>query len=367
MPINVNFDAPPTPPSSGDKTNFRLRYDAFLAYIQSLGAKLITFVTQINDLESNVNAKEASAVAASNIAVALTNYKGLFVQGTSSALIGESWTYGSFIYRCSVNTSNNPVTEPASWTPLSFGAQIHASAAKTTLVDADEFGIWDSASSAFKKVTVAILKTIFATLDSPAFIGTPTAKNIGYKTTLVSITSWSYVGTTITLNVASHTFVAGDYIEVSGLTATTYPANGVQLVTSVTATTIVYTLSATPTGTAGVSSATVKGYVTINGRISESIGVNQTWQDVSASRALETVYTNTTGKPIMLSVTITVSSSDTGAAIIIGSSILASRAYGNAVGAYIPMDGIVVPNGSTYKLSKLNAGNPAIMTWSELR
>jgi hypothetical protein len=167
MPINVIFDAPPTPPSSTDKTNFRLRYDAFLAYIQSLGAKLITFVTQINDLESNVNAKEESAVAASNIAIALINYKGLFIQGTSSALVGESWTYAGFYYRCSINTSNNPISEPASWTPLSVGAQIHSAIAKTSLDNADEFGFWDSLTLTFKKITYAVL------MYSPSFTGSP--------------------------------------------------------------------------------------------------------------------------------------------------------------------------------------------------
>lgn len=120
MPINVTFDAPPTPPSSGDKTNFRLRYDAFLAYIQSLGAKLITFVTQINDLESNVNAKEVSATAAAASAASSANFKGTFVQGTSSALQGESWLWNTVIYRALANTTNSPTASPASWVATTY-------------------------------------------------------------------------------------------------------------------------------------------------------------------------------------------------------------------------------------------------------
>lgn len=213
MPIDVTFDAPPTPPSSGDKTNFRLRYDAFLAYIQSLGSKLITFVTQINDLETNVNAKEASAVAASNIAVALTNYKGVFVQGTSSALVGESWAYGNFFYRCSINTSNNPVTEPASWTPLSVGAQIHASAAKTTLADADELGIWDSITGILKKITFSNLKlNIEIPTGNVAYFAVQTAPTGYLKANGAAVSRTTYaalfaaIGTTFGAGDGSTTF-----------------------------------------------------------------------------------------------------------------------------------------------------------------
>lgn len=120
MPINVTFDAPPTPPSSGDKTNFRLRYDAFLAYIQSLGSKLITFKTEINDLETNVNAKEASATASAASAASSANFKGTFVQGTSSALQGESWLWNTVIYRALSNTTNSPTASPASWVATTY-------------------------------------------------------------------------------------------------------------------------------------------------------------------------------------------------------------------------------------------------------
>ena len=132
-----------------------------------------------------------------------------------------------------------------------------------------------------------------APLVSPAFTGPVGAKDVSYKSTPVTITSWSYATTTITLNVASHTFVAGDYIEVAGLTATTYPANGIHLITSVTSTTIVFTLSATPTGTTGTTSATVMGYVTINGKVLFS---NESIQDFVGSKLANTTYYNTSGK-----------------------------------------------------------------------
>ncbi|HEY5630492.1 MAG TPA: hypothetical protein VIR31_00050, partial [Nitrososphaeraceae archaeon] len=189
------------------------------------------------------------------------------------------------------------------------------------------------------------------------------SKDLSYKSTPVTITSWSYVGTTITLNVASHTFVAGDYIEVSGLTATTYPANGIQLVTSTTSTTIVFTLSATPTGTAGVSSASVKGYSTINGRVSESIGVNQTWQDVTASRVMNTTYTNTTGKPIQIIITTTYSASTGAEALIVGGITVAQGIIVSTAASSLDYTAIV-PNGTTYRF---NSTSKTILAWSELR
>ena len=105
------------------------------------------------------------------------------------------------------------------------------------------------------------------TVATEAYVDSKTWKDVNYKSTPVTITSWGYVGTTITLNVASHDFVVGDYIKTKGLTSTTYPANGVYLVTSVTSTTIVFTHFTTPTGTAGISTATVKGFTTVNGLV----------------------------------------------------------------------------------------------------
>lgn len=184
-----------------------------------------------------------------------------------------------------------------------------------------------------------------APLVSPALTGTPTAPNFSYKPTPVTVTSWSYVTTTITLNVASHTFVTGDYIEVGGLTATTNIPNGVHLVTSVTSTTIVFTYALTPTGTAGVSSATVKGYMTTNGRV-ESIGVGQTWQDVTGSRVVGTTYTNTTGKPILVS---PIATAYGGVWIKVNGTTISRQGSSNSgIGAFYWTPQAIVPNGTSY-------------------
>lgn len=192
MPINVTFDAPPTPPSSGDKTNFRLRYDAFLAYIQSLGSKLITFVTQINDLESNVNAKESSAASAAQSAMSAANYKGVFVQGTSNATIGESWTYNGIIYKCNIATSTNPITDPTKWTSLGIDAQTHASPSKTTPIDADEFGFLNSVNGTWSLVKLTFSQLKAALFSSAALTGNPTAPTQANadNSTNIATTAW---------------------------------------------------------------------------------------------------------------------------------------------------------------------------------
>lgn len=163
MAIDVEFIEPETPPSSTDAVNFRTRADTFVTFISSFVTKLITFVTQLNNTEASINAKEASAVAASAAAISAANYKGVFVQGTSSALVGESWSYDGVFYRCNVDTTDSPSVEPASWSVTSFEFLIHAAASKATPVDADEFGFWDSVSNTLKKVSFA---NLYATLKA---------------------------------------------------------------------------------------------------------------------------------------------------------------------------------------------------------
>jgi hypothetical protein len=198
-----------------------------------------------------------------------------------------------------------------------------------------------------------------APIDSPIFTGNASVKNVNYKSTPVIITSWSYSGTTITLNVASHTFVAGDYIEVSGLTSTTYPANGIHLVTSVTSTTIVFTLSATPTGTAGVSSATVKGYVTINGRI---LTGNKTYQDLASGKIMNVAYINTSGESIDIVITFGSNAASVLYGYLNGIVVWRLTIIAGGIGTYA----ISVPNGANYGVGA-SGGTGAIISWYEAK
>ena len=98
------------------------------------------------------------------------------------------------------------------------------------------------------------------------------------------------------------------------------------------------------------------------------LGYGQTWQNVKASRAVGTVYTNSTGKPIVLLVTASTSANDRMNGINIhvnGIVIATSMTYGN--GAKAPVSA-VIPHGSTYKIDYPSGTvSPFIHQWFELR
>lgn len=95
----------------------------------------------------------------------------------------------------------------------------------------------------------------------------------------------------------------------------------------------------------------------------DSIGVGQTWQNLTASRSPGVTYTNSTGKPIMVVVMASGSGGGFGAStslVVDGLSIMVNVNYGtndqNSVSG-------IVPNGSTYSA---NAGW-IYQQWRELR
>jgi hypothetical protein len=83
---------------------------------------------------------------------------------------------------------------------------------------------------------------------------------------------------------------------------------------------------------------------------SATVGVGQTWTNVTSSRSLTTVYTNSTGKPIMVAITNNFSSSN---ALVIrvtlnGVSSDMGAGFNGAAGS--PSLCIIIPNGATYSL-----------------
>lgn len=96
------------------------------------------------------------------------------------------------------------------------------------------------------------------------------------------------------------------------------------------------------------------------------IGVNQTWQDVTASRAISTTYTNTTGRPI----TVVISFSYNGSAAVLGYLTVNGVVikFGQINSAYINVDSgtAIVPAGATYTFTA-SSGSLGINAWLELR
>ena len=89
-------------------------------------------------------------------------------------------------------------------------------------------------------------------------------------------------------------------------------------------------------------------------------GTGQTWTDVTSSRALGTTYTNSTGKPILVSIFCSFSNGSS-AALVVGG---VTTGYASFFAGGSNNIQAVVPNGSTYSISGTYA---SIGYWAELR
>ena len=95
---------------------------------------------------------------------------------------------------------------------------------------------------------------------------------------------------------------------------------------------------------------------------SSSFGVGQTYSDVRASRVSGTTYTNSSTRPIMLSIVVR---DGGGSATLYVNSSIAIRLDDLFGGSYGHVQIVaVVPSGQTYKL---DAENNPVTFWSELR
>jgi hypothetical protein len=93
------------------------------------------------------------------------------------------------------------------------------------------------------------------------------------------------------------------------------------------------------------------------------LGVVQTWQDVTSSRAKNTTYTNSTGRPIFIAVAISSNSVANISFSINGVLVVEFYIPVTAANATTPIT-YVIPAGATYGF---NNGPANIATWFELR
>jgi hypothetical protein len=122
-------------------------------------------------------------------------------------------------------------------------------------------------------------------------------------------------------------------------------------------------------GTSAVSDASASDITTAIGSTAvalstnstNAIGYNQTWQNVLSSRSSGTTYTNSTGKPIMVSVTAGPTSNNQSISATVGGVSLGSLTLtaGYTSGGFQ----FIVPTGTTYVVSTSGSLN----TWAELR
>lgn len=101
----------PTPPSRDDPANFAARGDAFLGALPD-------FATELNDALPTIN----EAIPASEIAVALVNYKGDYNSATTY-LVGQSVTYNGTRFLSKKTNLNITPVDGADWYELAAGAE----------------------------------------------------------------------------------------------------------------------------------------------------------------------------------------------------------------------------------------------------
>jgi len=202
-----------------------------------------------------------------------------------------------------------------------------------------------------------------ADIVSPTFTGTVTGTFSGNVTGNVSGTAANVTGTVAVANGGTGTtsFTSGALLKGAGASAIAV-ASAADIVTQIGTTAVTNAtnaVNATTAANGGVTSVNGStGAVTVN-----SVGVGQTWQ--APSRALNTNYTNSTGKPIMVTCSPKAQSGTTATAVVDGITILNSTTIdccGVAQISYFPFS-FIVPNGSVYRIN----GSYDFRNWAELR
>lgn len=99
------------------------------------------------------------------------------------------------------------------------------------------------------------------------------------------------------------------------------------------------------------------------------MGVGQTWQNVTASRSLSTVYTNSTGKPIAAAITGSVGNYSSGFIAYVDGIEIFRNVVNDTVSGSTSGGMFVIPSGSTYFVVANGAygGGTVISRWMELR
>jgi hypothetical protein len=163
--------------------------------------------------------------------------------------------------------------------------------------------------------------------------------------------------------VTANTLTTGTLPVLSGGTGTTSLANNALVVGR--GVDPVYTISPSAAntmlisdGTRWVTNTTSQIFSGIN-----ALGGTQLWSNVTASRAINTSYTNSTGKPIVVSVIVLANSSTTIASNV-GDINIANTALTNAIRTTIQT---IVPSGNTYMIFTPNISATSVSSWTELR
>lgn len=355
MAITQIFATPPIPPSSTDKTNFRTRYDAFLAYIQALGTGLSAFITQANALETNVNAKEVTCTSAALSSSASANFQGTWVNQTT--VLGQSWNFNGIIYRVLIAGNASPITTPANWLPITYKECILAtpvaSAATTTIgTAASGDTVHITGTTTITSFGVSTTGTLRIVVFDGALTLTHNAISLSLPTGANIITAAGDTAEFVCENGASGYWRCTGYQRKDGTALYPYaPLNNANLTGIPLAPTAPLDTNTTQIATTAFTKTKSE---------SVAIGIGQTWQNMTASRVSGTTYTNSTGKPIFILAYVYSGSNQAMSGFIDGIQVTYSLTNGTVASLAITTT-LLVPNGSTYSITG------GITKWMELR
>jgi hypothetical protein len=211
------------------------------------------------------------------------------------------------------------------------------------------------------------------TLVGTAIAPTP---SIGDNSTKIATTAFveSKVGTLGTMASQNATAVAITGGTITGITDLTV-ADGGTGASSITANSVILGNGSSALSGNLVAPSTSGNVLTSNGTTWTSatpaggLGIGQTWQNVTGSRAFGSTYTNSTGKPIAVSVSGTANNNGSFVLILYvnGAEIGYSTVYAANAG-YRVHSFFIVPNGATYAVSGSGGIATTILyNWSELR
>lgn len=207
--------------------------------------------------------------------------------------------------------------------------------------------------------TTTLVGTAIAPTPSPGDNSTKIA------TTAFVNTKVGTVGTMASQNASSVAITGGTITGITDLTV----ADGGTGASSITANSVILGNGTSALSGNLVAPGTSGNVLTSNGTTWTSasgigIGVGQTWQNVTSSRASGTTYTNSTGKPIFVMISVNNSGGGGTDTFSIDGNVVASHQNvgGSAPGFVISF---IVPNSSTYSASVSSMAN--VPYWAELR
>ncbi len=166
----------------------------------------------------------------------------------------------------------------------------------------------------------------------------------------------------VTVDTTNKTLRVHDGYTVGGIQLATY-AHPPALPGATTSTPGAVILNNTLTSTSTTQALTAAQGKVLN---DQAFGIGQTWQDVTASRALGTTYTNTTGKPIFVVVSGNPSNLPETLILTIGGVVVWKQNIdGENYETNVVVSGIV-PSFSPYSVTT-DGNNTTISRWVELR